>query len=295
MYYDEKKAKRVKKIKSKMYRKLLKRKKAREDEKEEEMIRETDPDAARALDEDAAYKRAEERMSLRHKHTSRYMRNLIKSRGANGEDSREIVMESIERGQELKRKMGTMRAQGESSDEDDEVERQERSDEEDDKDASADEKDQPDLFKLKFMQRGRQKRQTQMQEEEELLRRAVEEGDSDDQAFSDADINQKVASDGRMKFQPRGDANGANVRVTGGKGDAVELVGKRRGKRSKTSGSLAIGVNAGPTIRPVAAATAAAAAPLFNVGSFEEEVRMTGGTDFPGFVLFLTLFSLSHV
>lgn len=52
MFYDEQKSKRQKKIKSKVYRKLKKRRTVREEEKHEEEIRRLDPEAAQELGKD---------------------------------------------------------------------------------------------------------------------------------------------------------------------------------------------------------------------------------------------------
>lgn len=82
MFYEEQKAKRAKKIKSKLYRKIKKRQKHRDEERARELLREIDPKAAKILDMEDATKRAQERMSLRHRNTSRYMRDLIKNRGS---------------------------------------------------------------------------------------------------------------------------------------------------------------------------------------------------------------------
>ena len=104
MFYEEQKAKRVKKIKSKMYRKLKKRREHREEEKAKQRLREIDPEAARAMDEDAAVQRAKERMSLRHKNTSKYIKGLLKNGGiGRNSAAKEAIVEQLRRGEDLRR------------------------------------------------------------------------------------------------------------------------------------------------------------------------------------------------
>ena len=109
MFYQEQKAKRVKKIKSKTYRRLRKKQRAKEEAAARERLRETDPEAARALEEEEAFKRAEERMTLRHKNTSRYMKGLLKHGVKHSEFARNAVSEQLDLADALRRKAHSLR------------------------------------------------------------------------------------------------------------------------------------------------------------------------------------------
>jgi U3 small nucleolar RNA-associated protein 14 len=81
LFYQEQKNKRINKIKSKKYHKIHKKAEERRKEKEREvqvqhgnqvqMLRETDPELYQELLEKDAVKRARERMTLKHKNTSK--------------------------------------------------------------------------------------------------------------------------------------------------------------------------------------------------------------------------------
>jgi U3 small nucleolar RNA-associated protein 14 len=79
-YYMRKRAQ-MNKIKSKTYRKIRKRQKIRQAEKERATLEDLDPQAARALDEADAVKRMKERMSLKHKNTSKWVRTALSMGG----------------------------------------------------------------------------------------------------------------------------------------------------------------------------------------------------------------------
>ncbi|KAI0652546.1 Utp14 protein-domain-containing protein [Trametes meyenii] len=128
MFRAEAKAKRIAKIKSKTYRRLKKKERARlaaklgEDEG-------ADPD-----DEQARLKReverARERATLRHKNTGKWAK-AMRERGELDEDQRRDINEMLDRGERLRRKI---RGEGESGEEDSD---DEDSDEEDGQDGVA--------------------------------------------------------------------------------------------------------------------------------------------------------------
>ena len=68
LFYQEQKNKR---IKSKKYHKIRKRAEERREEKMREILKQTDPERYKELLEKDAVKRAKERMSLKHKNTSK--------------------------------------------------------------------------------------------------------------------------------------------------------------------------------------------------------------------------------
>ncbi|OCH95718.1 Utp14-domain-containing protein [Obba rivulosa] len=113
MFRAEAKAKRVAKIKSKTYRRLKKKEKARLAAKLGE-----DEDAEDEDDEEVRMKReierARERATLRHKNTGKWAK-AMKARGELDEDQRQDIQEMLDRGEKLRRKI---RGDGESDDED---------------------------------------------------------------------------------------------------------------------------------------------------------------------------------
>lgn len=119
MFRDEQRAKRIKKIKSKTYRKIHKKERLREAELMEEP------------DEDHDVRRAEERMLLKHKTQLLWAKKLIKLGISKDSESRQELEEMLRRGEQLRaRQLGD--SDGElldiereyANDEDDEEERQ---------------------------------------------------------------------------------------------------------------------------------------------------------------------------
>lgn len=112
MFRAEAKAKRIAKIKSKTYRRLKKKERARmaaklgEDEDED-----MDDEEARLKRE---VERARERATLRHKNTGKWAK-AMRERGELDEDQRRDINEMLDRGEKLRRKI---RGEGESGDED---------------------------------------------------------------------------------------------------------------------------------------------------------------------------------
>lgn len=97
MFYQERKQHHMNKIKSKVYRKIKKRQRDR--------ATETELEANGEMEEVKAKKRAEERMSLRHKNTTKWVKNALRARGGAGADDRKAISEQLRLGQELRAKM----------------------------------------------------------------------------------------------------------------------------------------------------------------------------------------------
>lgn len=98
MFRQEQKAKRIKKIKSKSYRKVHKRERERQNQMLED--EEGGSDA-----EDHDIKRAQERMSLRHKNTGRWAKNMINQGFTKDKETRNELEEMLRRGEDLKKKI----------------------------------------------------------------------------------------------------------------------------------------------------------------------------------------------
>lgn len=220
MFYEEQKQRRVKKIKSKLYHKIRNNQNKKEQEKHRKQLRELDPEMADQLDKELAEKRAEERMTLKHTNTSKWVKHQL-GRGINADnDTRAAIAKQLQQGQELRRKMRTA-----ESDEDDDI-----SDDEDEDDGSMDaatrlqkrlekkanalvmeiDEDQNATGKvkglqgMKFMQRAVQKQREKARSEAEKLLREIKGEDgllSDDDYLSSGDEAKKSnkAKDNKKK------------------------------------------------------------------------------------------------
>ncbi|KAI9060478.1 Utp14-domain-containing protein, partial [Trametes sanguinea] len=111
MFRAEAKAKRIAKIKSKTYRRLKKKERARLAEKLGENEEDLDDEEAQLKRE---VERARERATLRHKNTGKWAK-AMRARGELDEDQRRDINEMLDRGEKLRRKI---RGEGESGDED---------------------------------------------------------------------------------------------------------------------------------------------------------------------------------
>lgn len=112
MFRQEQKAKRLAKIKSKSYRRLLKREREREQNKRLEDGEEESREAI--MKRETA--RAKERMTLRHKNTGEWAKKML-GRGQHDLETRQAISEQIRRGDELQRKiMGEEEGEEEESD-----------------------------------------------------------------------------------------------------------------------------------------------------------------------------------
>ncbi|KAG0180067.1 hypothetical protein DFQ29_001288 [Apophysomyces sp. BC1021] len=158
MFRHEIKAKRLKKIKSKSYRKLQRKEKEKLELQVQQMD-EIDHEMSREDQVNAAMQRAEERMSLKHKNTSKWAKRAL-ARGQQDEGTREAVMEQLRRGEELRRKVHGMDSDENSDDDDGDNNEQYTDDREELTNELAklreelDKNTQPKkgLFQMKFMQ-----------------------------------------------------------------------------------------------------------------------------------------------
>lgn len=96
MFREERKAKRIKKIKSKAYHRIKKK----ELLKNKELIDDSDES-----DTDREAARAKERMSLKHKTTSKWAKDMIKHGMTKDKDTREEMEEMLRQGERLKAKI----------------------------------------------------------------------------------------------------------------------------------------------------------------------------------------------
>jgi len=122
MYREELKAKRIKKIKSKSYHRIKKKERLRQEEAIQSALaeeRDGEPDSEEEMERER--RRAEERMSLKHKQ-SKWAKGVKDSgRSAWDDDARHGAMEMAKRSEDLRRKIAgkEIRSDGEESSDDD--------------------------------------------------------------------------------------------------------------------------------------------------------------------------------
>jgi U3 small nucleolar RNA-associated protein 14 len=102
--YQMTKAKRQNKIKSKKYHRLLRKEKIRKQLKEFESLQKTDPEAAMVKLEELDRSRVEERMSLKHRNTSKWAK-MQAARAKYNKDSRMALSEQLKISQHLTQKV----------------------------------------------------------------------------------------------------------------------------------------------------------------------------------------------
>lgn len=228
MFRAEAKAKRVKKIKSKTYRRIRKKEKERLAKK---LGEETDGDDDEE-DEERRLKReierAKERATLRHKNTGKWAK-AMRSRGELDEDQRKEINEMLDRGEKLRRRIHGKGSDDESDDGDedddsddvdpgsavkrikasafdelDKLDVKEGDDDDDDLDGG---KKGKSVFEMKFMKSAmarEQQRADQMADDfmREIGRLADEDDDEEVQhsALSEGASSQRVG--GRVSYRP---------------------------------------------------------------------------------------------
>ncbi|MQM16357.1 hypothetical protein Taro_049311 [Colocasia esculenta] len=119
LFRHEMKAKHIKKIKSKTYHRMMKKSKLKATSAEIEM----DPEAIREQAMKQEFKRAEERMTLKHKNSSKWAKRIMK-RGLNAQDegSRAAIAEQLQQHALLTRKINSMKDTSSSEDSSDDDE-----------------------------------------------------------------------------------------------------------------------------------------------------------------------------
>ncbi|KAF1329912.1 U3 small nucleolar rna-associated protein, partial [Globisporangium splendens] len=289
MFYEEQKQKRIKKIKSKLYHKIRNNQDKKEAEKQRKQLRELDPELADQLDNEMAEKRAEERMTLKHTNTSKWVKHQLK-RGVNADnETRGAIAEQLRRGEELRRKMNTVHSDDEEDDdgedEDESVDAVTRLQKRLEKQADAlvmeiDEDEAKisqtkGLHGMKFMQRAVQKQREKARTEAEKLLRELK---GDDGLLSE---NDDVSSDDEGKTKQEKKKKNAKVVVTAEDKEAVEKalpkgalqtgnVGMDKGLSARASGAIAVDLGNGADWSNVALKSGEAAAATIEVGAKEK-------------------------
>ncbi|OQU92618.1 hypothetical protein SORBI_3001G376900 [Sorghum bicolor] len=208
LFRHEMKAKRVKKIKSRTYHRMLKKDKL----KAASADFEADPEAVKDHARKQEFKRAEERMTLKHKNTSQWAKRIIK-RGLSVQDegTRAAIAAQLQQNTLLTRKMNSMKDDSSSEESSD--------DDEDESDSEAkilnrgkekilkaleEDNEIPNsgVFSLPFMERAMKKREEATYEE---ARQALEEYDDSLQKLEENNTKQNddsIKVSGKRTFGP---------------------------------------------------------------------------------------------
>ncbi|RIB15414.1 small-subunit processome [Gigaspora rosea] len=257
MYREEIKAKRIAKIKSKTFRKIKKKEKEKEKLKLDQLI---EPNQNLAQEERMKLEtaRAKERMTLKHKNTSKWAKQALKH-GRHDSESRQAIVEQLKRHEDLKRKIHDLGSDeelddvsSESNNEDDESIIKEKAFDELEqyqlKD-SADEEPVKGILGMKFMQDAmkREKKATQ-----QLIDDFIEDLENND--FSDDDDDD---DDKNKLTKKNNDAAKDSARlIDNNLGRMIFGVGtKEKGARSNDSSNARVSFDQGPDITTLSKST----------------------------------------
>ncbi|KAK9479365.1 small-subunit processome [Lipomyces japonicus] len=191
MFREERRARRIKKIKSKSYHKVHKREKERDAERAKQLNEEDSEN--REDDYEAQVKRAQERMSQRHRNNTKWAKDMKKMNLNKDSTSREELEEMLRRGEELKKKID-----GQDSDSSDEEVLNEQNDE------KLEVTSKKGILAMKFMQDAEARLRKENDEAIAELRR-VESGHvflRDDEGGTSAT---HVINEGRRRYAPGGE------------------------------------------------------------------------------------------
>lgn len=292
MFYEEQKQKRIKKIKSKLYHKIRNGQDKKAAEKQRKQLRELDPELADQLDQEMAEKRAEERMTLKHTNTSKWVKHQLKRGTLADNETRGAIAEQLRRGEELRRKVRTAHSDDEDDDDDDDsgdehvdavTRLQKRLEKQADAlvmeitndEASASQA--KGLQGMKFMQRAVQKQREKARSEAEKLLRELKGDDggllSDGDAASSDDESAKPAdatADGAGSKKKNRKKNKKSVVVTAEDKEAVAkalpkgalqtgTVSMDKGLSARSSGAVAVDLGDGTSAKTLGVDTSASA------------------------------------
>ncbi|KAK8799386.1 hypothetical protein JH06_3687 [Blastocystis sp. subtype 4] len=198
MFYQEQKNKRINKIKSKKFHKIHKKAEERRKEKERELLKETDPALYRELLEKDAMKRAQERISLKHKNTSKWVKRALRY-GMQDANTRDAINEQLREGEKLRRRM---EGQGDDSSSEEDVDDTKLLDEAEAvlKDLNA-EVSQPatGVFQMAFMKRALEKQREEARLDAERLMQALQEEEEFDDDKKEESLQEESAQAAKIR------------------------------------------------------------------------------------------------
>lgn len=200
MFYDEQKRHHMHKIKSKKYHKIRKKQRMKAQKAEDEQAAQEDEQYAKELEEKQEMERMKERMSLKHKNTSKWAKRMLR-RGKNVDiDTRRALSEQIRVGDDLKKKMLWNNSDDEGDGDEDLLNQAKRILTETEKDTSLDKEPEKGLFSLSFMKKGLEKQRERAKEEaRELLRELRSAEDFGNSDGIDENSDGEVSSEEREK------------------------------------------------------------------------------------------------
>ena len=187
MFYEEQKAHRINKIKSKKYRKIRKKQLAKEQANSLEAQLAEDPDLAREMQEKEELERMKERMTLAHKNTSKWAKHQIERRrkGNLDEDAKQALAAQLRTGEELRRKTKALR-NGNASDDDEDDEHLVNQARALLTETLEPPEEKSGLLSMRFMQRGIEIQRNRAKEEARKLLEELE-ANMEDEAVSEVD------------------------------------------------------------------------------------------------------------
>lgn len=195
MFREETRARRIKKIKSKSFRKIKKKERLRE----QSLVEGSDLDESDI--EENERKRAEERMSLKHKTQSKWAKSMIKSGLSKDASNREELEEMLRQGEKLRAKQLGYNEGDQSDDDASEIER-----EYNDNENSSDEDDVKSklgkgVLAMDFMKAAeKRQKQANLQELEQLKK--MERGEDIQDFTEEANSVSSVLNQGRRIYTP---------------------------------------------------------------------------------------------
>lgn len=208
LFREEKKAKRISKIKSKTYRRIARKQKQRELDKAREaglVVEETEGNEDQRMK--AERMRAQERATLKHKNAGKWAKNILAAKGSHDmPEARQAINEQLQKSQHLRRQI-----QGSSSDDSSSSEGEDDSLESDafdelkslqnQEENSSDDHDKKGVWNMKFMKDARNRRNREMGEEIDAFKQSVLD-DADSQSNDErSDKNFRItATAGRFVF-----------------------------------------------------------------------------------------------
>lgn len=189
MFYEEQKRHHINKIKSKKYRKIRKNQRDRlKDADMKDALEAGDDELLKELKEKEEKERMEERMTLAHKNTSKWAKRQLRRGKALDVGTRQALSAQVQKGQDLRNKMKSIRGSNDSDSEGDDDQRmidkakailkQTENDIENEENS----KEKKGLFKMSFMQKGLKMQRERAKAEAEKL---LEELEGDDDASED--------------------------------------------------------------------------------------------------------------
>lgn len=164
MLSEEIKNKRIAKIKSKLYHKIKRKNKEKEEKLLLEQLEQIDPETADKVKLKQEEKRVDERMRMRHSTKSKYARNLIRFAGLESQNTKEGLQELIRTRDEIKRKPIQ---EATKSQQEDEISEKESSDSDEEKPEEEEVEENKQEIKIDFSEATKGKPQAKSQDEKD--------------------------------------------------------------------------------------------------------------------------------